>query len=789
MTDSDSLIARLEKNSILGAISTDERPGDEYPKSGHPSLQTTDRPPTELNDLYDVLDRVKERSERNKSKQDTLAAYRRKYEESYTFYATESNKWDPVSYDSWAWSLKHLVIDHILQVQRLLPSLSASQVHLFSTQGKAISSASASNNAKAALLQFIPELLMKHTCVIDETTIKDDLDKHALDTHPAKYALQSKAPTNSGRASAQETISVFKESTLSQLKKLSSIISHEVERLILRLMPKQEDAPIFRRLLQHRIAYVDSQYRIADVSLRKPYNAEMSLEFLKKTCTGSNKRMSIITMFALLSMERKKDQDVYAWSTSFKPLLRKLARYLGQDKLDGDLMSTIYFQPFIGQITSKELTTLNSGGFLIDDGAEDHSKYDAEDGEDGEEDEGGKDKGDSEDKSESKFVPPFDITALEEYCSRNATQFPRVFHMDQRASDYMRESKRGYELISPSLRSPSGTKRKASVLHADAEEDHQDILFADSKRQATSSRRPDPHGRSGRPDRRVNRKRHFRVRPRQAPGYFMDYKGDSRQQHHKGKGKDKGKGRGKGKGKKGKDRERDRGRASSGYTRQANNRYFDRSQKPPHKDHKPAFPPRNDGLCWYCNKPGHTRRNCPELVRLQNNNTFKTSLAAIPKNLHSDVLTIACGVRNPYCTECCRPDCSLTLTPEDDNATCSFPPSDSFTEAKSCFYSDQSLIDTVIRLKSDIRDVLHADDHNNDDRSHDYGDWQSSGYDRWQTHEDHDWQEPSSEHPQSHDDHQHESSDLHEYPDDADDTQDGDVCLAYEDEYPNSVLR
>ena len=72
----DLLLARLERNSILSAISTDERPGDEYPKAGHPSLQTTERPATGLNDLYDVLDRVNEKTERNKSKQDTLAAYR-----------------------------------------------------------------------------------------------------------------------------------------------------------------------------------------------------------------------------------------------------------------------------------------------------------------------------------------------------------------------------------------------------------------------------------------------------------------------------------------------------------------------------------------------------------------------------------------------------------------------------------------------------------------------------------------------------------------------------------------
>ena len=110
------IIGATRENIILGAISTDECPGDEYPKAGHPSLQTTERPATELNDLYDVLDKVNEKSERNKSKQGTLAAYRRTFEEPYTFYANESNKWDPLFFDSWAWSLKHLVIDHILQV-------------------------------------------------------------------------------------------------------------------------------------------------------------------------------------------------------------------------------------------------------------------------------------------------------------------------------------------------------------------------------------------------------------------------------------------------------------------------------------------------------------------------------------------------------------------------------------------------------------------------------------------------------------------------------------------------
>ena len=124
--------------------------------------------------------------------------------------------------------------------------------------------------------------------MIDDATIAEDLDKHAKDTNPYKYALQTIGPSLSARTAARETINIFKDSTLSQLKKIASIISHEVERLILRLMPKQEEAPIFKRLLQHRIKYIDSQYDIEDVSRRKPYNAQMSLDFLKKTCTGDN---------------------------------------------------------------------------------------------------------------------------------------------------------------------------------------------------------------------------------------------------------------------------------------------------------------------------------------------------------------------------------------------------------------------------------------------------------------------------------------------------------------------
>ena len=94
------------------------------------------------------------------------------------------------------------------------------------------------------------------------------------------------------------------------------------------------------------------------------------------------------------------------------------------------MMSTIYYQPFIGQLTSKELTTLNSGGFLL--GSD--SKAGAEPEFEGKE---GKDDDGEEHGPENKTAPPFDITALEEYCSRNTTQFPKNFYMDQRTTDYL----------------------------------------------------------------------------------------------------------------------------------------------------------------------------------------------------------------------------------------------------------------------------------------------------------------------------------------------------------------
>ena len=195
-------------------------------------------------------------------------------------------------------------------------------------------------------------------------------------------------------------------------------------------MPRQEEAPIFRRLLQYRIAYIDSQYDIENASLRIPYSAQMPLDFFKEICTGDNQRMAIITLFALLSTKRRKDQDVYAWSTSFRPLLRKLKRYVGQDKVDGKMTSTIYYQPFIDQLTSRELSTPNSGGFLLDSDTKAAAESETEDeGEDGEE----------TDKREDEAALPFNITAFEEFCSRNTAQFSRTFNMDIRTSNYPRK--------------------------------------------------------------------------------------------------------------------------------------------------------------------------------------------------------------------------------------------------------------------------------------------------------------------------------------------------------------
>ena len=108
---------------------------------------------------------------------------------------------------------------------------------------------------------------MKHSYVIDNDTIDADLEKHAMELNPAKVALQTNRPSVSSRAPTVETTSVFKEGTLSQLKKISAIISRKMERLINRLMSRQA---------------------IEDATARQPHIAQLSLDILKGTCTGDN---------------------------------------------------------------------------------------------------------------------------------------------------------------------------------------------------------------------------------------------------------------------------------------------------------------------------------------------------------------------------------------------------------------------------------------------------------------------------------------------------------------------
>ena len=102
----------------------------------------------------------------------------------------------------------------------------------------------------------------------DKDTIGEDIVEHAKETNPAKFALQMTGPTVPSRAPAVATTNVFRESTRSQLKNIASIVFHEMERLILRFMPRGEEAPIFGRLLQQRVTLIDSQYAIEEVTSR-----------------------------------------------------------------------------------------------------------------------------------------------------------------------------------------------------------------------------------------------------------------------------------------------------------------------------------------------------------------------------------------------------------------------------------------------------------------------------------------------------------------------------------------
>ena len=101
---------------------------------------------------------------------------------------------------------------------------------------------------------------------------------------------------------------MFKDSTLSLIEHLIKIISHETERLILLVMPYQEDTAIFKLLVHYRRRYLSDRHSAEEGNKPDPCTAAHSFAYLRKHCTGNNERTIVLYKYPLINHEHKNTQ-------------------------------------------------------------------------------------------------------------------------------------------------------------------------------------------------------------------------------------------------------------------------------------------------------------------------------------------------------------------------------------------------------------------------------------------------------------------------------------------------
>ena len=130
----------------------------------------------------------------------------------------------------------------------------------------------------------MPRVLYDHALGIKKSTIKLDLDKYASRVYPNQHSLANSkaesAATDPRVIAAAEHVRVFKDNTQSLIERLIKIISHETERLILLVMPDQEDTAIFKLLVHHRRKYLSDRHSADEAHKPDPYTAADSFAYL-----------------------------------------------------------------------------------------------------------------------------------------------------------------------------------------------------------------------------------------------------------------------------------------------------------------------------------------------------------------------------------------------------------------------------------------------------------------------------------------------------------------------------
>ena len=670
----NDLLKKVKQGNLTTTVASTGQTESQYPRRPHRTLvgaKTT----TDLDVLHQMMELDIEDLNGSQSTIDDITTARSQLEDKYLFTASTENKWSKFFFNRWKDNVIHVVLEHVSKIatiERSRAILGEGGRRLLQPSLRNVADIGPHADPSNTAGKFCADLVWKHPLIINEDTFNQDLEEWSRDINPVNHSNL----TSQSRALKQEAetaITAFKDNTRVQLRRLQGIVSHEVERLILKIMPKGENTQIFQSLLHERIKYIEAEQDRQAATIGNdlnaptaqyqpvPYNAQQTFDYLERCCTGSNERMSIVYSYSLINHERQSDQGILAWSRSFKQMLREKAKF---DPLPDDPDKkevhhrTYYHDPFVGQLTAKELSLLSAGGFLQD----------------------------------TSVI--FDVDKLEQFVAGRASTFPtNKFRPDQRTRDFIQSKKAAFSSVAPKTgRSSNGKKRRSNDSH------DKHTLYADSHTRSSKQRK----------SHKITKSQDTR-----RDSFAYQYTGNKGKSKGKGKGKAKGKGKGKGKVSKGKNY--GRGHHSSQYgdrqgPRSSDDRWRDKnnpqnsSYRGNRKQNAPSTSPTSYSgpapWCHFCNRSGHQTRFCWKRQKVTRSRLYKDVMIAAEDSTKPHLEKVMNAIGNPYCQTCCDPMCPVSIEQDNPDIECPHGESEGISAAKTILLTDHTpLADFIAEQK------------------------------------------------------------------------------------------
>ena len=644
------LLKRVQSSTALNTPTTaGELPQHQYPNKPHQVLVNS----TVQTDLAAIHEFLAADIDELGLDNETRTAWEKELktlQARYYFTASKTNKWSKYTFDTWQPDVTTVVLMHVVaQYSKIESSAEGSGARKLFEPSTAKDTNT--NTARSAASKFCPELLYDHGLRINETTIEKDLDDYAKLIHPTQYT-NSKNGSDRQKQAAQSAIDTFKDNTKSTIQRVNKIVSHEVERLLLAIMPQGRETPIFKMLHHYRSQYIETEYGDPNKQNKIPYNAAQSFKFLRDNCTGSNERMAALYSYVLIDLERQPHQNVLDWSRSFLVPTRMAEKFRDPFTTEEE-KHTYYHDPFVGQLTNNEIQKLNAGNFLI---------------------------------VENEL---FDKEKLENYVSSHTAQFPTRYIPDKRTKDFINNKRKLFASAYPRKddieRDNSSKKRK----HSNPKTEHS--LYTDNTRpsrqdKAKGSPSKGQQYHKGRGNKKgsstisTSKGNKGKTKSAYEPSYY-----GNRASNDKWQNRPEGNAHGKGSQNTGSHKGKGKGKPRTLTSR------------------------KSGPWCTFCRKSGHTRANCFKVQKLQRTQPYKNILLELEDNQHELLNTAIDSHASDYCSVCHDPDCPVDKNCLDPMSECMNGPSEAQIALQNILYMEEHepLLREIEKLKPDIG----TDDH------------------------------------------------------------------------------